>query len=334
MRTYILSFTSLSLSGKRQCSTKAANDNQTTHRLFRFSVLFFMSLFLTAHAGQNNLTYTIKADHSTNLAGVANLSSAVQVNVTNAACTDSGTVTIAPTGTWGSYIIADSDKATISSGILNQNRNVTVTMPAGTYTITLTDSSGQTVSQTVVISGAAFALPIAQFQITTGSSLVAITEAQAGERIAVTATIGGPAFYQWTFGNGEYDTDGVASTVYKSAGTYSINLVVTNPAGCTATAAQTITITDAATGIYNVSGNGTPAIWSNNNIVYVDFRDVADMDATVNVYDILGKQLSSERSGQLLYQKQIDNISAGYFIVAVNNHNKTTTKKVFINNVR
>jgi PKD repeat protein len=135
-------------------------------------------------------------------------------------------------------------------------------------------------------------------------------------------------------GNGTTATGATATVSYINTGTYTIRLLVQNQAGCAATSAQTISVT-APSGIPVATASEKPVIWSNSSIIYADFANVQFVDATIIVYDILGRQVSSEKvTSSSLYQLQINNIQAGYFIVEVANNNTTTTQKVLITNAR
>lgn len=75
-------------------------------------------------------------------------------------------------------------------------------------------------------------------------------------------------------------------------------------------------------------------IRSDENRIFVDFTKQADVDAQVDIYNVLGQLLSSEKYGKSsLYSKEIDNLEAAYLIVRVKNDDLITTKKVFLANV-
>jgi hypothetical protein len=69
--------------------------------------------------------------------------------------------------------------------------------------------------------------------------------------------------------------------------------------------------------------------------VFVDFTKVNSVNAEVELYDVLGQELSDERFGKSsIYSKQLVNTGeATYIIVKVINDDRITTRKVFIANV-
>lgn len=103
--------------------------------------------------------------------------------------------------------------------------------------------------------------------------------------------------------------------------------------GCSSSSSKTINVTGTSTGVNNISYDNNIAIWSNNNIVYVDFAQVSQTQATVTIYNIIGQQMSQDIiSNNGLFTKEIDNIEAGYLVVNVKNGDSVITRKVFIAN--
>jgi hypothetical protein len=138
----------------------------------------------------------------------------------------------------------------------------------------------------------------------------------------------------WYFGDGASATGTNVQHTYQNEGVYTVNLSVTNADGCTSIATQTVTITSrSATGLNNVSSKNNIPIWSGDNRVFVDFTDQGSVDAQIDLYNVLGQLLSSEKfGGSAIYSRPIDNIEAAYIIVHVTNGNTIETKKVFIVN--
>jgi hypothetical protein len=74
-------------------------------------------------------------------------------------------------------------------------------------------------------------------------------------------------------------------------------------------------------------------MWSNENVVYVDFSSQPKVDAEIDIYNILGQKLSSEKFGRsTIYQKELINLEAAYVVVRVNNNGQITMKKLFVAN--
>jgi len=257
---------------------------------------------------------------------VLHFSPPAQITSVDAGCTTPGNIQITQAGTasWN-YTLTDGNNTVISAGVINQNQPANIQAVAGSYTLTLKDIDNYTVAKTIIINSA----PAAVAAFTLNDS-----DVQINQSISLAASADN-SNYLWNFGDGTTATGATATISYADAGIYAITLTVQNQAGCSANSTQTVTVSSPSGVSEAVASNNTPAIWSNSNIVYVDFAKVNGVDATVIIYDILGRQVSNERiASSLLYQHSINNIQAGYFIVSVANGNETTTKKVLITNAK
>jgi len=225
-----------------------------------------------------------------------------------------------------SYTLTNNNNIAIASGTLNSTNPINIGATAGIYTLTLTDNSGYQVIKNVQVGG--------QEQVI-ASIKASATSVQLADEVTFASTSSGAVVYNWNFGDGNTATGQSVTHNYLLEGVYTVQLTVTNTAGCVSTATRTVTVTSRdATGIQNVSNNGKINIWSNENRVYVDFSQEANVDAQVDIYNVLGQVLSSEKFGKSsIYSKEIDNLEAAYMIIRVKNNTEVTTKKVFIANV-
>ncbi len=251
-----------------------------------------------------------------------------QITTLDATCTSAGTINIQQPGTadW-IYTLTDSSNAIVTSGILNQGNAVTVDVAPGTYLLTLTDTNNYVAVKSIQVNGS---------QMLSAAFNVSRDTVQIQQSVVLTATANGATNYQWNLGNGIVVNGATVTVSYAQAGSYNLTLLVTSAGGCTSTQTQTIIVLPASTtGLSNLTANSKIGIWSHDNKVYVDFTALQKVDATVIIYDILGQQISSEKvTNSLLYQKELDQIEAAYFVVMVKNDDKITTKKVFIMNYK
>ncbi len=258
---------------------------------------------------------------------VLHFTPAAKVNTSNATCAAQGQISITQPGSanWN-YTLTNSANVVISSGNLNQSSPVTVSAAAGVYTITLTDANNYTVVKNLQITGAS---PIA------ASMTASSTIAETGEDINFTSTTANATNIEWNFGDNTTATTANASHSYTTEGSYNVSLTVTNADGCSSTTSQMVTVTaKSATGINNLT-DGKLNIWSNANRVYVDFSKQKVSDATIDIYNVLGQKVSSEKWGKSsIYSRELNNLDAGYVIVNVKTELGVSTKKVFITNTK
>lgn len=127
----------------------------------------------------------------------------------------------------GSYVWQFGDNEGTSSSV---NPTYTYTQP-GIYTVSLSASNatGQTVTETKSQIIEVFASPIAAFQIK--STQINIP----GGKLFVSNRSFGATSYEWDFGDGETSTLFEPVHEYKDEGVYNIRLIASNAAGCTDT---------------------------------------------------------------------------------------------------
>ncbi|MBL0309870.1 MAG: PKD domain-containing protein [Bacteroidetes bacterium] len=250
-----------------------------------------------------------------------------QILTSDATCSGSGMIQIEQPGSsnWN-YSLSDVNGTVVSTGTLNASSPVNMSANAGVYSLTLRDNNGYTVMKNIQVSGeqsivAAFA----------ASSNLAKTQ----EEITFTSQNTGVVTTEWNFGDGNTASTIDASHRYTSEGVYTVSLTVINEAGCKSVTTQTVTITSReATGLTTIQSNKLP-IWSADNRVFIDFGGQTKVEAEIELYNIIGQLISSEKFGRsTIYSKEIPNLEAAYMIVKVKNDGVTTTKRVFIGNVK
>ncbi len=268
--------------------------------------------------------YTFTTDTSDNQDRfVLHFNPAAELSATDAACDEDGSISIMQAGsaTWN-YVISDASGATISTGVLNKQNPINVNAVAGIYTVVLSDKNGYTVTKSIEVGG----LQAAKASFTANANTVKVQETV---QFTSTSNAGNCT---WDFGDGSGTTGTTASHTYKAEGTYTVTLTVTNGQGCTSVTTKTIVVSN-ATGINTINSDNQIKIWSNENQVYIDFTKQGKVEADIELYNIIGQLLSSEKFGKsLIYTKQLANMEAAYIIVKVNNGGAVLTKKLFISN--
>lgn len=261
---------------------------------------------------------------------VLHFTPALNVLTTDAVCEQNGKIELNQAGTADWSFVLDDDKGTsVSSGSVNANKAASIALPAGIYTLNLTDKSGYTTSKAIQINGTTISVN-ADFSIPPSSDAgvaVQLTDASSNNST--------PVGYTWDFGDGS-SIAGIANPVhtYANAGTYSVVLTIATPEGCKATISKSITVrSKSATGIDGTVGDSDLSIYAVKDKVFVNFEKSKDNIANIKIYSIIGQELSNEMySGNGVYTKNL-NLEAAYVIVTVKQKNATlTTRKVFITN--
>ncbi|MCW5906832.1 MAG: putative Ig domain-containing protein [Chitinophagales bacterium] len=252
---------------------------------------------------------------------VLHFTPAAIINTTAATCQTNGTLYLEQPGTanWN-YTIANSQSNIINAGMLNNSNTIILGVPAGTYTITLIDNSGYTVVKAVTVSGVS---PI------TANISASSQTAEVGEGITFSSNANA-ASTEWDMGDGVIYNTSQVTHQYLQEGTYTVTLTITSNDGCVSTATQLITVTEAqTTGVSNNTQSGIN-IFSFRNTVVVDFGKASNINATIDVYNIMGQLLLSDRTQNKVYAKEINNLSAAYIIIRVNNNGEETRRKLFL----
>jgi PKD repeat protein len=246
---------------------------------------------------------------------------------TDASCEAAGQINIEQPGSasWN-YKVTDQSNVTVASGTLNNSSPVTITANTGIYSLTLSDNTGYVVLKTIQVGGS---------QPVIAAFNSSVTTAQAQDNVTFSSSTTNASTYNWDFGDGNTGTGAITNHIFQVEGIYQVTLTVTSASGCTSSSTKNVTVTSRAiTGIGNNTDNKL-GIWSNDNMVYVDFTKQGKVEAEIELYDILGQLLSKEKFGRsTIYTKAVLNTEAAYIVVKVKNNGIITTSKVFISNVK
>ncbi len=271
-----------------------------------------------------NGNYSFTGDTTDNLDRfVLHLTPPVVINHTDATCNTLGVIHAEQVGiaNWN-YVVTNSNGDQISSGSLNNNNPITVNAAQGVYTITLVDNHNYTVVKQIQVNG----VQVVQSSFVTSANIV-----EQNEDVTFTSTSTNTTNNVWEFGDNTSANGFDVVHNYTSPGVYSATLTSTN-SDCNGTSTQQITVTEkATTDINSITDKSGITIWSNDNTVYVDFGKQPKVEAQIEIYNVLGQQLSSERFGRSsVYRRAFTNLEAAYVIVRVKNNDDITTKKVFV----
>jgi PKD repeat protein len=150
----------------------------------------------------------------------------LSVSVNGSASTD-------PDGTIQTYAWNFGDSTTATGQSASHTYAV-----SGTYNITLTvtDNAGASNSATKAVTVAGNAAPTASFTTTVNGLSVAVNGSASSDRDGTIAS------YAWTFGDGGAATGATAAHTYAASGTYNVTLTVTDNAGATGRATQSVKV--------------------------------------------------------------------------------------------
>jgi PBP1b-binding outer membrane lipoprotein LpoB len=106
-------------------------------------------------------------------------------------------------------------------------------------------------------------------------------------------------------------------------------MTVTNTDGCQSTASRDVVVAT-MTSLSNITDSKI-RMWSNGKNVFADFTKMKNVEATIEVYNIIGQKLSSDKfntSG--IYTKALNITEAAYVIMNIRNGDEVMTKKLFV----
>ena len=188
---------------------------------------YAVTLKVTDNSGATN-----SLTKSVSVVGNATPTASFTVSASGLATTVDGSPSTDPDGTIATYAWTFGDGATASGVRASHTYAV-----SGAYSITLTvtDNVGaaNSVTKSVTVANAA---PVASFTVTTSGLSVSVNGS--GSKDADGTIVS----YAWTFGDGTTATGVTPSHTYAAAGTYSLNLTVTDNAGAKGSTTQTVKV--------------------------------------------------------------------------------------------
>jgi PKD repeat protein len=164
----------------------------------------------------------------------------------------------------------------------------------------------------------------------TASFTASQTYIHLGDSVVFTSTSAGAVSYRWTFGDGDSSSVSDPVHTYGATGVYTVTLTVINANGCSSTISKLDTVTFPL-GISKVPDEKMFNIYSYQNRVMVDFSQFTTVDATIQIYNVLGQVLSNDTYHSAdTYEKPLD-LDAAYVIVRVRiSDGQVAAKKLFI----
>jgi hypothetical protein len=248
---------------------------------------------------------------------------AVQFNPVTAGCSNNnGAILISSDSsvTWNAVSLLDSNGASIASYINAHGQFAFNNLAEGTYRLSFSYNS-YSIVKSIFVNGNYIVVGI-----TASSQNVAV-----GEVINFFSTAINTTEYVWEFGDSTTET-GVANPTYfyYTPGVYTVTLICSNAAGCSAQTQTTITVTW-PTGINSPAIKEISVINLGAKTVQIIMNDLNLNNVEVQVYNILGQAVYTAPVTSNEMQVSLSNEPSGIYLVSIKHGGKVSTTKIYIN---
>jgi hypothetical protein len=140
----------------------------------------------------------------------------------------------------------------------------------------------------------------------------------------------GPVNMNGTPAGGTYSGPGVSGNTFNpaTAGTYTITYSYTNSNGCTNASSKTITV-ELCTGLEEINGSGL-VIYPNpaKETLSVKFGATPDNNATVELYDAIGKMVVSQKATEQLVTLDVQSFAKGIYTLRIVSGNSQVVRRI------
>lgn len=264
------------------------------------------------------------ADHNNRF--VLHFSPALEKQIKDAVCSTDGELQLKQDGfsNWNAEV-KNSTNAVVWTGSVAAGNTVKISLPANIYQLSLNTSFGYVVNESFQINATTSAVTAAFHAVNnvTIHQPVAFTNQSTGNMLS----------YNWNFGDGNFSGLENPNHSYTAAGTYTVQLTVSNADGCESNYAQTITVAEPNGIIVNGTTKEIVATVKKGNTLQITFNGFSGGMATIQAYNLLGQEIvTAKHNTNATFTKSFDNVEATYIIVRVAVDGQITTKKVFVSN--
>ena len=114
--------------------------------------------------------------------------------------------------------------------------------------------------------------------------------------------------YSWDFGNGSTASGPTATSTYAAAGTYTVSLTITNAAGCSFTATETLEVGEWSSAAPQVEPNDAYTVHPNPAKGMVRIDGPANGPATLKLFSTAGALLHTETLQRFPAQVELPNV--------------------------
>jgi hypothetical protein len=257
---------------------------------------------------------------------VLHFSTALEKQIKDAICSTVGELQLQQDGfsNWNAEV-KNSANAVVWTGSVAPGNAVRISLPADIYHLSLSTSLGYVVNES--------------FQINATSSVVTaafntVNTAIIHQPIAFTnQSTGNLLSYNWNFGDGNFSGLENPNHSYTTAGTYTVQLTVSNADGCESNYTQTVTVAEPNGIIVNSKIKEIVALVKKGNTLQITFNGFSGDIATIQAFNLLGQEIvNTKHNTNATFTKRFDSIEAAYIIVRVAVDGQITTKKILVSN--
>ncbi|MBL7891949.1 MAG: PKD domain-containing protein [Bacteroidia bacterium] len=231
----------------------------------------------------------------------------------------------AKVGVTGTYKITAPDLSEIGGCIVLEDKLTgikTDLLSTNSYTFTIKDTTN----------APRFVLHISNPVV--ASFAASNTTVAAGTPVTFTNSSTGATSYIWDFGDSNTDNVQNPTHTYTAAGDYTVKLTASN-GNCSANTTTQIIHVTSPLGISNsTTGNNDITVITNGNGTFVKLDLNQVTTGTIEVFDLLGKNIHSQSfsGSHKLEQINVPAVGNGIYLVKVSTNETTLTKRIFIGN--
>jgi hypothetical protein len=244
----------------------------------------------------------------------------VKAEAADADCENGASVTLteqAP-ASWN-YTVSDAQNQTVATGQL-EGSSVVNDLSAGTYTLTLTETtSGYVAQETFTVNGPA--------QVT-AQAFASVTVAEAGQEIQFTASAQNADTYLWSFGDGNTSEDMNPIHLYNAPGIYAVMLTASN-ADCAETDGLNIQVNGSSADLDDAFAQNGVSLWNDGNTVFIRFEQAWEGKTVFTLYDVQGKRILNRQFNDAQGTVTVDCgvLAAGTYTAELRGNGKTLSRK-------
>lgn len=281
-----------------------------------------------------NGSYTFTANSGDNEDRfVLHFTPAAQMTVVEASCQQSGAINMSQPGSavWN-YVVTDANGNSVANGVLSSSNSVLVNVSTGVYTVQLTDQNGYSVQRNMLVSGSNPVTANVSANVM-GTTVNGVVDVMAGDAVTFECNAQGANNFVWNMGDGNIinGTSTVADYIYSIPGSYTVSVNAVGDGGCESVATREVSV-NAVTSVPNTAEN-VLRVYSFKQNVYVDFTKYNFMQAKVQIYNLLGQELTSDKvSDRKLFTRQLNVTEPGYVVVKITSGDSVVSRKVLIGN--